>query len=122
MVGDVSKLGCRRVGDEVVVEHSSVALLDLLAVGSVEDSIVDLVQSELVVGAVDVAVAVEGSTLGSLGGLFLEAGVGLVKSGDVSHNRYRSVNFGVLRVEFGFVEVIGICHVVTVNGCQKGMC
>ena len=121
MVGDVSELGCGRVGDKVVVKHSSVALLDLLAIGSMEDSIVDLVQSELVVDAVNVTVPVKGNTLSGLSGLLLEAGIGLVESGDIGYNRHRSVYFGVLRIKFRFVEVISVCHVVTMNGCQMGI-
>jgi len=102
-LGDVGKLGSRGVAEVVVVEETSVALLDELAVGRVKADIVELVDAlTLGVDTVAVGVAVDGTgsgLLGStgLGGLsLLNVGrVGVVEGAKVRGNGPGAVNSGL---------------------------
>ena len=99
--GDVGELGVLWVGEEIVVEESAVTFLDHLPVGRVEDRVVYGVEGEV-------------DTL--LGNLRAVALVGTVESPDVGGDGEWSIDFGVLGVKLGLVEIVRVCHVISVDG------
>jgi len=98
--GDVDELGVLWVGDEIVVEESTVTFLDHLSVGGVEDGVVYRVEGEV------------NTLLGDFGAV---AFIGAVESPDVGGDGEWSVDLGVLGVKPGFVEIVGVGHVVSVD-------
>jgi hypothetical protein len=148
-LGDVGKLGGGGVAEVVVVEETSVTLLDELAVGRVEADVVELVDALSSVDTVAVGDTVGSGLLGrtGLGGLgLLNVGrVGVVEGAEVSGNGPGAVNSGlvmsvggaeqqivnavthVFSREVGLVEVPGVGNIGTVNGytsaterCERG--
>lgn len=91
--------------------------LDHLAVGAVEDRVVNVLERKRHFG-VSVRMAIETGGLLSLGMLAAISRVSSVDRRNVSGNRERSVNLGVLRIELGLVEIVGVHHVRAMNSCD----
>ncbi len=124
---DSRKFGVCGRGEEVVVSETRVRLLHELAIGRVENGVVDVVQREdgFRVGLLCAARTV-GAHLGcrlhplrGLGGLLAEASVRCIEGGEVGGQSERAIDFWVFRVENGLVEVIGVSHICSVDRCKN---
>ena len=100
-LGDADELGMLGVGEVIVIKESTVTFLDHLSVGRMEDGVVN---------------GVEGEVDASLGDFGAVGSVGAVKSSDVARDGQWSVDLGVFGVELGLVEIVGVGHVVSVDG------
>jgi hypothetical protein len=97
------------------------AFLDLLPVGRVVDRIVNIspeIENGLRVRGFSMRLSIDMTIqcLGSSADFSTESSVRAVHSGNVRRHRKRAVNFGVFRVEFRLVKVIGIVHVGSMDG------
>lgn len=107
---DLSKGRRVGIGEVVVVEETSVRLLDKLAGGRVESKVIETVEVGLgrVITVGDAVGAV------SLLGLTLAVGaVGGIESLGVAVDGVVAINVGVLAGEVGLVEIVGVLHVGT---------
>lgn len=112
-VGDGGEVGGCGVGDEVIPEETTKALDGLLAVGRVENGVVDIVDRE---GCNLLGARVQVCPLGSLCDLVAESTVGSIESGDVGDDGDGAIDFRVLGRKIGLVEIVGVGHVVSVDG------
>jgi len=112
--GDLGEGRVGGVGQEVVIEHTSVGLLDQLAGGGVVQNVVKAVETSLGFSST------VGTILDSLEGL-LTSTVGLVAGINglsVAAKREVTVNDGVFAGKVGLVEVVGVGNV---RGTQTGL-
>lgn len=116
--GNLGESGVRGVGQEVVVEHTSVGLLDELAGRGVEQNIVETIQRGQ--GLVDGTVSTIGTVGLGLQGL-LTGVVGLVAGIDslgVAPKGVVTIDNGVFAGEVGLVEIVGVGEV---GGTETGL-
>lgn len=90
--------------------QTRVRLLHHLAVGTMEDGVVDVVERESSKGGRPIAIAVQASLL-CLSVFPAVSGVCSVDSGNVGSDGEGAVDLGVLGIELGLVEVVGVSHV-----------
>jgi hypothetical protein len=98
------------VGEVVVVEETSIRLLDKLASRRVESKVVESVEAGL--GRVITVCGAIGA-IGQLGLTLAVGAVGGIEGHGVAVERVVTINVGVLAGKVGLVEIVGVLHVGT---------
>lgn len=107
-LGESRRVG---IGEVVVVEETSVRLLDKLAGRGVESKVVEAVEAGL--GRVVTVGSTVGAVSGLLGLTLAVSAVSGIEGLGVAVDGVVAINIGVLAGKVGLVEIIGVLHVGT---------
>lgn len=107
-LGESRRVG---IGEVVVVEETSVRLLDKLASRGVESKVVEAVEAGL--GRVVTVGSTVGAVSGLLGLTLAVSAVSGIEGLGVAVDGVVAINIGVLAGKVGLVEIVGVLHVGT---------